>query len=236
MGEYPCEGRLVNGAAMSVVRNGLVAWFLLATCAFAQDQCQDAAVLRIEQKITKLHHEWCVVRVRDGRGTDGGYDLRLSVDMLPPRLAEQQSLIQRCADVGDAHARYLCGWQFERNAGSLLALAEDQEIRQFYPLQATLARESANKSYTEANRWFTLAANQGHLLAMIAIALSYAEGKGLSPNKLLAIEWLNKAANRANEAGSRDYAVLCLERMNALDANHPLTKALTKTLYGRTVQ
>ena len=236
MAEYPCEGRLVMGAAMSVVWKGLAAWFLLATCAFAQDQCQDAAVLRIEQKITKLHHEWRTVRVRGGRGRDGEYDLRLSVDMLPPRLAEQQSLIQRCADVGDAHARYLCGWQFERNAGSLLALAEDQEIRQFFPLQATLAQESANKSYTEANRWFTLAANQGHLLAMIAIALSYAEGRGLDPNKLLAIEWLNKAANRAIEAGTRDYAVLCLERMNALDANHPLTKALTKTLYGRTVQ
>ena len=221
------------GAAVSVARNCLVAWLLLASCAFAQDQCQDAAGLRIDQKITELHHEWCAVMVKD---SDGGWDIPLTPDLLPTLVSAQQSLIQNCADVGDAQTRYLCGYQFEMNAGTLVALSMDHNVLQFAPLTATLARESANKSYSEANKWLTLAANQGHLLAMIALALNYAEGRGLTPNKTLAIEWLNKAANRAIETGTRDYAVLCLERMNALDANHPLTKALTETLYGGTVQ
>lgn len=53
---------------------------------------------------------------------------------------------------------------------------------------------------TEATRWFTLAATQGHPKAQLFVGYRYLYGIGASTNPILAEAWLRQAANQGEQA------------------------------------
>ena len=212
----------------------VVLFFVLAAPVYAQSQCQDAEVSSFGPKRAELLNAWRAEIAKSKRRPDGGYDLSPAVGLLQEQLAAHEALVQRCAEFGNAHARYLHGLHFEWLADWFVASLKDKDALQPAPMEAVRAQVAASENYSEANKWFTLAANQGHPGAMKLIGDNYAEGKGFAQSKYLGVEWYSKAANRAIEIGNREFAILCLERMTALDSNHPVTKSLLKTLYGGT--
>ena len=54
--------------------------------------------------------------------------------------------------------------------------------------------EGTSPDYGEACRWFRMAAEQGHVLAMQYLSIMYKEGIGVPKNNIEALKWRRKAA------------------------------------------
>lgn len=63
------------------------------------------------------------------------------------------------------------------------------------------------QDYTEAVKWFRLAAEQGDTFAQFILGLMYEQGKGVPQDYVLAHMWTNIAAANEDSAGGRDDAI-----------------------------
>jgi TPR repeat protein len=61
---------------------------------------------------------------------------------------------------------------------------------------------------------------------------AYALGRGVPQSPLNAIDWYYKAARGFQKLGDRERALLILEDMQAVNAEHPLTRKLSQQLLG----
>jgi len=211
----------------------LAAGLLVASPVIAQEHCEDADVYRIGGKIGELSTALFLEttkRTPHSPGEYKRYELTPAEASLKEQISGQRSLIQKCAELGNAGARYIHAEHLERSGDMLVVISKDKTVLQDDPPKAAKAQSDANETYAEANKWYSLAAAQGYPLAMLALGHNHAVGKGFVASKSLAMEWFSKAGNQAIEMGKRDLAVICLKRMTALDPGHPLTRALMKAL------
>jgi len=80
-------------------------------------------------------------------------------------------LLQRAAQLDDPNGQYYLGW--------------------------LLAQQSAeSRDDGEAYAWFSKAAMQGHLGAQVAVAIHLLSGRGVKKNRMVAAEWLERAAEK----------------------------------------
>jgi len=199
----------------------------------AQERCVDAEVDRIQTKTLELSATLYIEMMKRAPHDPGEYkryDPTPTETSLEEQISAQYRLIERCAELGNAWAQYLYGTYLETRGDKLVFISKDKATLQNAPQKATQAQSSANDTYAMANKWFGLAADQGYAQAMMSLGHNHALGKGLVESRPMAIEWFNKAANRAIDTGKPQLAAICLKRMTALDPGHPLTQALAKSL------
>jgi hypothetical protein len=211
----------------------VVVGLFVASPVIAQEHCGDADVDRIQRKILDLRLALDLDTMKGALNIPlehKRYEPTSVTAPLQEQIATQRILLQECAESGNAWARYLHGSYLEVHGDLLLAISKDKTVLHDDPLKAAQAQNSAAEAYSDANKWFNLAASQGYALAMMSLGHNYAVGKGFVEDKPMAIQWFSRAANRAFDTGNRALPVICLKRMTALDPNHPLTLALAKAL------
>lgn len=70
--------------------------------------------------------------------------------------------------------------------------------------------EGVPQDYTEALKWYKLAAEQGDSKAQFNLGVFYIKGKGVSQNYTKAKEWYEKACNNGVQIGCDTYKRLSL--------------------------
>lgn len=58
------------------------------------------------------------------------------------------------------------------------------------------------RDYSEAVRWYTMAAKQGHMSSQYNLGNMYRNGQGVAPNEDIALDWYQIAADQGHEAAS----------------------------------
>ena len=99
-------------------------------------------------------------------------DLDLSAMVSEPG-AEGVSREQQLAHAGDIDAQFRLAQRYDTGNG-------------------------VSQNYTEAFRWYRLAAEQGHVEAQLNVGLMYNEGQGVTQDPAAGAEWLRRAADAGN--------------------------------------
>ncbi len=95
------------------------------------------------------------------------------------------------------------------NLASLLRMAQRGDPGAQFVLGARYATgEEVRQDYSEAKRWFTLAADQGHILAQATLGAYYWAGRGASPDLSKAYFWAALAQAGGDQASKYRVAVL----------------------------
>ena len=84
-------------------------------------------------------------------------------------------------------------WKSYADEGSIVALSM---VGKFY-----LKGEGVPQDYTEAAKWFMLAAEKGSPFAQAQLGVMSHEGKGVSQSDINAVNWLNLAAQQGDLPG-----------------------------------
>jgi TPR repeat protein len=95
------------------------------------------------------------------------------------------------------------------DVAALRKLAEQGDPAAQFALGARYATgEEVNQDYTEAVRWFALAADRGHILAQATLGAYYWAGRGVSPDLTKAYFWSALAQAGGDQASKYRVAVL----------------------------
>ncbi len=70
-----------------------------------------------------------------------------------------------------------------------------------------LTGEEAPLNHKEANKWFHLAAENGHVEAQFQLGISYEKGRGVEHDLVKALTWYNKAAEQGSLAAKNNLLV-----------------------------
>ncbi len=147
---------------------------------------------------------------------------------VPKDEAEAVRWYRRAAEQGHAKAQFDLGSAASQGFG---VPKDDAEAARCYRkaaeqgydrAQHTLGLAYANglgvpKDEAEAVRWYREAAEQGHAKAQFDLATSYATGQGgLLRSGATAAVWYYKAGQSFLKEGSREDALLCVERIRSL--------------------
>jgi len=68
--------------------------------------------------------------------------------------------------------------------------------------------KGVQQNYSEAVKWFQLAAEQGLAKAQYNLGAMYGNGKGVRQDKKLAKDWFWKSCDHRNQDGCDNYRVL----------------------------
>jgi TPR repeat protein len=93
------------------------------------------------------------------------------------------------------------------------------------------ARALAEEPLKAAMSGFQIASRAGTAAATWNIAVLYERGAGVTQSRLAAAEWYARAGVQYQKAGVREQALAALERVEAIDPQHPDGKSLRADLY-----
>jgi len=68
--------------------------------------------------------------------------------------------------------------------------------------------QGVQKNYTEAARWYHLAADQGFAKAQSNLGVLYGEGKGVPQDYVVAANWFRKAAEQGNASAQHNLGLM----------------------------
>ncbi len=68
--------------------------------------------------------------------------------------------------------------------------------------------EMADKNYSEAMRWYRMAADRGDAAAQLNVGGLYHNGWGVPQNYPEAMQWFRKSADQGNPAAQNDIGIL----------------------------
>lgn len=155
-----------------------------------------------------------------------------------PKAAE---LVQPLADKGFSEAEYMLGimYYFGRGldqdypkAAETYTRAAKKGLAQAQYMLGTLYEGGlgVDPDPAEAMQWYKLAANQKYPEAQIALAALLAAGKVSEPDPARAMALYYQAGMKLFNNQDHEKARACLDKMRALDANHPSVARLAEKL------
>ena len=81
-------------------------------------------------------------------------------------------------------------------------LADAGDAAAQFGLGFSLANSGTDSDYTQAARWYRLAAEQSHPLAQFNLGVMYSKGQGVARDQSISLMWMSKAA-QLGDAGAQ---------------------------------
>jgi TPR repeat protein len=167
------------------------------------------------------------------------YDLGEGV---PKDSGEAMKWYHKAAEKGYDIAQFLLGEMYARGEGVTKdpseavkwyrkAAEQDHPYAQFALGLAYDSGEGVPVDFSEAMQFYLKAAEKDIPEAQFNLGVMYSNGEGVLKSSLAAIEWYSRAADTYIAEGRRDDALTALERMRALEPNHPFVVQLTRRLF-----
>ena len=123
-------------------------------------------------------------------------------------------------------------WAFNSgNVKPLKRLALDGDVHSQIALGFFLILD---KDYTEAVKWYKLAAAQGNAEAQFNLGVMYYEGRGVAQDYVIAHLWLNLAAAQGNKnaEGNRDLVAKKMTQLQIAEAQKLARECLARKYKG----